>query len=62
MAHDRVTPCKYYICKGQCSKGRVSDHTGYCQKCNKYEPRCKVKRINRKKKKLENIRKIEFDY
>ena len=62
MAHDRVTPCKYYICKGQCSKGRVSDHTGYCQKCNKYEPRCKAKRINQKKKKLENIRKIEFDY
>ena len=60
MAHDRVTPCKHYICKGQCTKDRVSDHTGYCQKCNKYEPRCKVKRINRKRKKLEKILQREW--
>lgn len=56
MAHDRITPCEFYICKGKCSKGRDSDHNGYCQKCNKYRPRCKAKRINRKKEKLENIR------
>lgn len=47
MAHDRITPCEFYICKGKCSKGRDSDHNGYCQKCNKYEPRCKVKIIIR---------------
>lgn len=60
MAHDRVTPCKYYLCKGNCSKGREANHTGYCQKCNKYEPRCKVKRINRKKEKLEKIKLREW--
>lgn len=31
MAHDRITPCKFYICKGECSKGRDSDQYGYCQ-------------------------------
>lgn len=60
MAHDRNTSCKFYICKGECSKGRDSDHNGYCQKCNKYGPRCKAKRINRKKEKLENIRLKEW--
>jgi hypothetical protein len=60
MAQDRITLCKFYICKGECSKGRDSDHNGYCQKCNKYEPRCKVKIINRKKEKLEKIRLREW--
>ena len=60
MAYDRITPCKHYLCKGKCSKGREANHTGYCQKCNKYEPRCKVKRINRKKEKIEKIKKKEF--
>jgi len=31
MAKDRLTPCKYYICKGCCTKVRKAEHTGYCQ-------------------------------
>lgn len=59
MATDRQTPCLYYICAGQCTKGRKADHAHYCQKCSKYRPRAKVRHINRKKEKLEKMRKEE---
>lgn len=59
MAKDRIEPCKYYVCKGTCSKGREADHKTYCQKCNKYEPRVRRKHLNKKKKEIENIRKNE---
>ena len=36
MSRDRIEPCKSYICKGECKKGRDADHNGYCQKCGKY--------------------------
>ena len=52
MAHDRITPCLHYVCKGTCSKGRNADHTGYCQKCDKYQPRVKIKHKNMKKEKI----------
>jgi len=57
MAKDRLTPCKFYICKGQCSKGRDADHYGYCQKCDKYYPRVRERHLNQKKAKLEKLRK-----
>lgn len=61
MSKDRLTPCKFYICAHQpCSKGRKAEHTGYCQRCNKYEPRAKEYHLNRKKEKLEKIRQEEF--
>lgn len=50
MAKYRETPCKYYIALGQCKKGREAAHKTYCQHCNKYEPRVKVRSINKKKK------------
>ena len=53
MAKYRETPCKYYVCLGECQKGREASHTGYCQKCGKYEPRAKMKHPNRKKDKIE---------
>ncbi len=59
MAKDRETPCKYYICAGKCEKGREAEHKGYCQKCDKYLPRAKVRHLNMKKKKLEKIRRNE---
>ena len=59
MAADRQTPCLYYICAGQCTKDRKADHAHYCQKCSKYRPRAKVRYTNRKKEKLEKIRKEE---
>ena len=61
MAKDRLTPCKFYICFGMCSKSREANHNGYCQKCNKYVPRAKERHKNLKKEKLEKIRKND-DY
>ena len=60
MATDRQTPCLYYVCAGLCKKGRKADHAHYCQHCDKYEPRARVKYKNRKKEKLEKIRKGEM--
>lgn len=59
MAKDRLTPCKYYLAFGICSKNREADHKGYCQKCSKYEPRTRERHLNRKKQELEKIRKNE---
>lgn len=59
MAKDRIEPCKFYICEGQCTKNRSASHKSYCQKCSKYVPRVRRKHINEKKRKLENIRRDE---
>lgn len=61
MAKDRLTPCKYYVCAGECAKGRKAEFNGYCQRCDKYIPRARVKHLNMKKKKLEKIRKVEVE-
>lgn len=61
MEKDRLTPCKYYVCAGECAKGREAEFNGYCQRCDKYVPRARVKHFNMKKKKLENIRKMEVE-
>lgn len=52
---DRQTPCLHYVCLGECKKGRTAEHSGYCQKCNKYEPRAKVRHLNKKKLFKNNI-------
>lgn len=59
MAKDRQTPCKHYICEGNCAKGREGSHNHYCQRCSKYEPRAHIKHENLKKQKLDRIRKTE---
>lgn len=59
MAHDRETPCLHYVCAGLCKKGRKADHSHYCQKCDKYYPRAKVRHFNKKKAELDKIRKNE---
>lgn len=59
MARDRIEPCVYYICAGECQKGREANHKGYCQKCGKYKPRVKKKHKNQKKNQLEKIKKKE---
>lgn len=56
MAKYRETPCKYYLALGQCSKGRRACHRTYCQHCGKYEPRAKVRHINKKKAAQQKIR------
>ncbi len=49
MSKFREEPCMYYICKGECEKGRNAEYKGFCQKCTKYVPRVKRKHKNRKK-------------
>jgi hypothetical protein len=56
MAKDRITPCKFYICYGECEKKRDADIFGYCQTCDKYQPRAKIKYKNHKKEKLDKYR------
>ncbi len=56
MAVFRETPCKYYISFGKCTKSREACHTGYCQHCDKYYPRAKVRHINKKKQYNEKAR------
>ncbi len=57
MAKYKEVPCKYYIALGKCEKGREACHRTYCQHCSKYEPRAKVKSINKKKVYNEKMRK-----
>ena len=59
MARDRETPCKFYVCEGECSKGRDGTHNTYCQRCDKYQARCRERHVNRKKEKLDKIRASE---
>lgn len=63
MAKYRETPCKYYIAFGECEKGRAACHKNYCQHCDKYEPRAKVKHKNRKRDSLQKSReRMEHNY
>lgn len=49
MARYREVPCRYYLALGECSTGRNACHRTYCQHCGKYEPRAKVRTVNKKK-------------
>lgn len=59
MAKDKLTPCIYYESRGNCEKGRDAEMMGYCQRCNCYRPRAKVKHINEKKEKIRQLQKKE---
>lgn len=59
MAKDRLTPCLYYVCKGQCTKGRKAEHHSYCQTCDKYKPRVRERHLNKKKMELNKLKSIE---
>lgn len=61
MAKLRETPCKYYIALGECKKGRDACHAKYCQHCNKYVPRAKVRYINKKKQYNEKMKSKNYD-
>lgn len=62
MAKDRTQPCKHYECAGHpCKKGREAKHNGYCQVCDKYEARARIKHVNQKKQKLQKIREKEME-
>lgn len=56
MAKYREIPCKYYVARGECRKGRDASHKNYCQHCGKYCPRARVECRNRKKQYNEKVR------
>jgi len=56
---ERTIPCKYYICKGECTKGRNAEHKGYCQHCDKYNPRVRERVLNAKKAYLDKLKRKE---
>lgn len=59
MSVDRQTPCLYYVCAGLCKKGRKAEYSKYCQHCDKYKPRARLKYKNKKKEKLRKIKDYE---
>lgn len=60
MAKDRLTICAYYLSCGEiCKKGREAERSGYCQKCDKYKPRVRERRLNKKKQELDKIKRKE---
>lgn len=60
MAKYREISCKYYLSFGECKKGREASQTGYCQKCDKYYPRVRVRCLNKKKLYNNQLRKKDF--
>lgn len=60
MSKLRETPCKYYVCKGECTKGRDAEQTGYCQTCDKYISRVRERHLNQKKIKIEKLKSKEY--
>jgi hypothetical protein len=57
---DRLSVCEFYICRGECQKGRVAEQNGYCQKCNKYRPRKSDKRRVREMKRKYKEKKFSY--
>lgn len=62
MSKYRETVCKFYICKGECEYGKIAEHKGICQHCQKYEPRARVKTKNKKKDYNDKQRSCVYDY
>lgn len=60
MAKDRLAPCEYYVCAGECKRGRDASQHGYCQKCAKYKPRKGSKKIVRELKHKYKKEKYKF--
>lgn len=62
MSKFREVPCKYYeSANNPCAKKREASYKGYCQHCDKYEPRPHGHLVNRKKRELNKIRESEMD-
>lgn len=58
---DREIMCQFYICEGQCSKGREGTFRKACQHCTKYRPKrgTRPARVDNRRKKMEKINKRE---
>ena len=62
MARTRERQCEFYICEGQCSKGREGTFLKQCQTCNKYRAKAGVapRRTDNRKQKMNKIQKREM--
>lgn len=62
MAKDRERVCSYYVCEGQCLKGREGTFNKACKTCNKYNPKpgSRPRRTDNRAQKLEKINKREM--
>ena len=57
MAKTREIVCEFYVCEGQCSKGREGTFNKSCQTCQKYrkKPGAKPRRTDERGKKMNRI-------
>ena len=62
MARTRERQCEFYICEGQCSKGREGTFLKQCQTCNKYRAKAVAapRRTDNRKQKMNKIQKREM--
>ena len=62
MARTRERQCEFYICEGQCSKGREGTFLKQCQTCNKYCAKAGAapRRTDNRKQKMDKIQKREM--
>lgn len=61
---DRELVCEFYICEGQCKKGKAGTFRDACQHCDGYRPvrGSRPARIDNRKKKMDKImRKEKWD-
>ncbi len=57
MARTREIVCEFYVCEGNCSKGREGTFNKCCQTCNKYRKKAgaKPRRVDERNKKMNKI-------
>ena len=62
MAKTRERQCEFYICEGQCSKGREGTFLKKCQTCNQYRAKAGAapRRTDNRKQKMNKIQKREM--
>ena len=62
MAKTRERQCEFYICEGQCSKGREGTFLKQCQICNRYRAKAGAapRRTDNRKQKMDKIQKREM--
>lgn len=63
MKDKRNIICKYYICAGECEKGRDASVTRECLRCTYYTPRKHVKpfRVDRRREKIADAQRKDKD-
>ena len=57
MAKTRERQCEFYICEGQCSKGREGTFRKACQHCTKYRPKrgTRPARVDKRRQKMDKM-------